>query len=290
MNTRIAPSPTGHFHLGTARTAYFNWLAARSTGGKFTLRIDDTDMSRNNDDHVTMIYDTMAWLGLDFDVTFKQSDRLDRYSKVADMLLDAGFATKRDGAIFFNPKTPDVLPTLDAWNDGISGIIRTPNSRDGIDNMVLIKSDGTPSYHFATVVDDRDFGIDWIIRGVDHIPNTVKHKYIDRAIMIVTGVDRTIRYSHVGLIHYKGKKLSKRDGASGLDYYRNDGYRPDAMLNALLMLGWGQTDPLFDKKYPLVDKQLAVKLFPDGKMKNYESSFNLDKLKWFNKKYKMLSK
>lgn len=145
MNTRIAPSPTGTMHLGTARTAYFNWLAARSTGGKFILRIDDTDLARNDDAHVDVIYDTMSWLGLDFDITFRQSQRLKRYADMADAMVDAGYAIRKDDAVFF--RSYDLTP-IDVWTDSICGIIKCDNSLDGIDKMVLIKSDGMPSYHF----------------------------------------------------------------------------------------------------------------------------------------------
>lgn len=286
MNTRIAPSPTGLFHFGTARTAYFNWLAARATGGNFVLRIDDTDADRNSQANVDYIYDMIVWLGLDCDTTFRQSDRLDRYRDVADLLSKNGYASDRDGAVYFDPND---LPTLDSWVDSIAGKIDCKDARDGIDKMVLMKSDGTPSYHFATVVDDRDYGIDWIIRGVDHISNTAKHKYIDRAVGIVTGIDHAVKYSHIGLIHLNNRKLSKRDDAAGLGYYRDKGYDPAAVLNAMLMLGWGHPDPAFDRKYPIVDKDLAVRLFMDGRLRNVSSKLDMSKLDWFNKKYRMQS-
>jgi glutamyl-tRNA synthetase len=275
-NTRIAPSPTGIFHIGTARTAYFNYLAARGSGGKFILRIDDTDTARNNEDHVKTIYESMDWLGLDYDITFRQSDRNDIYREMAQHLIRVDKAQLIDGAVFL--KTDSVITE---WDDLIAGkIVITDKANQDVNKMVLMKSDGTPSYHFATVIDDIQYGINLVIRGTDHISNTIKHAYIYDAL----GAPMPY-YAHVGLIHQGGKKISKRDGTGALSFYQENGYLPEAVLNSLLMLGWGHPDPSFDKKYPTVDKQSAIKLFPEGKMRSAPSSLNMPKLDWLNKRY-----
>ena len=159
-NTRIAPSPTGDMHLGTARTAYFNWLAARATGGRFYLRIDDTDNARNNQAHVQDIVDTMDWLGLDYDGMFFQSDRTDVYKGIAQDLCNSDQAIELDnGAIGL---VTDCIPVQ--WTDTIYGdIFITPSDADHCSGLILMKSDGTPSYHFASVIDDMDFNINYII-------------------------------------------------------------------------------------------------------------------------------
>ncbi len=275
MNTRIAPSPTGKSHIGFVRTAYLNYLAAKNTGGKFILRIDDTDKLRSQDIFTQDLISTLNWLGLDADMLFYQSSRYDRYQKVAQDLIDSGKAINIDGAICLNADF-----TIKSWDDSIAGKINIADDKfDSIKNLVLLRSDGTPTYHFASVIDDVDMDINWIIRGTDHLDNTAKHVYIYDAI----GAPLP-KFSHVGLIFYQGKKISKRDGVSSMDSYRD--YHPSAILNLVLKLGWSHKDPNIDKIYPLIDKDLAIKIFNQGNLRSQKSTIDLDRLKWLDKKYK----
>jgi len=277
-NTRIAPSPTGFFHLGTARTAYFNYLAARSTGGKFILRIDDTDAARNDEKHVDLIFEALEWLGLEYDFCFRQSDRnaSSIYLMTAHDMIDRGYAKQEsDGAIILIP--PDMPEN---WHDEIAGDIPiTERDKEGL-NLVLIRSNGTATYNFASVVDDLHFQVNHIIRGVDHITNTAKQVAVMQYLQ-----PNNFKYSHVGLIHFNKKKLSKRDGAANLLEWKEKGYHPEAILNALLKCGWNVNDPEIDKKMPLIPKVEAVKLFAEGNMRAAPSNFDLAKLEFFNKKY-----
>lgn len=275
MNTRIAPSPTGKAHIGFVRTAYLNYLAARSTGGKFLLRIDDTDKLRSQDIYTQDLIATLNWLGLDADMLFYQSSRYDRYAKVAQDLIDSGKAIMKDGAVCLNPTF-----NIKSWNDSIAGDITiTDDKFDAIKNLVLLRSDGTPTYHFASVIDDIDFDINWIIRGTDHLDNTSKHVYIYDAMNAVLP-----KFSHVGLIFYQGKKISKRDGIANMDSYNN--IQPSAILNSVLKMGWSHSDPNIDKIYPLIDKDLAIQIFNQGHLRSQKATLDLDRLKWLDKKYK----
>lgn len=293
FNTRVAPSPTGHFHLGTARTAYHNWLAARASGGKFILRIDDTDQNRNNDDYVTLIYNALDWLGIDYDDTFKQSDRIQHYKDVALLLIDNGMAVFDGSAIRLN-----VNFTLDHWKDFYGKKIAiTDKDYDFSRNLVLIKSDGFPTYNFSSIVDDIDSNINLIIRGSDHISNTSKQMFVLHALNMINyggKKDHYLDFCHVGLIMVKdpdtGKqvKLSKRNSASNLMDYKDSGFVPDAILNAVLKLGWAHKDPNFDRDYPLIDKNTAKKFFFDGNLKTTNCSFDVNKLNFLNRKFKNL--
>lgn len=271
-NTRIAPSPTGDMHIGTARTAYFNWLAARASGGKFTLRIDDTDRNRDDDVYLGVIIDTMRWLGLDYDQVAMQSARFHRYDEVAGLLVVNGKARVIDGgAISLSINMPDV------WDDMVAGSVKTAGKQDDI---VIIKSDGSPTYNFATVVDDHDLGINLVIRGADHMANTPKQ------IAIYDQLGWSLpTFAHVGLIHQNKKKLSKRDQAASMLYYRDQGIDPDAMLNFMLRLGWGPT--VDDKSTKTIDRDRALALFLDGgKMRAASSNADLQMLAAFDRKYK----
>lgn len=286
QNTRVAPSPTGFFHLGTARTAYHNWLAAKATGGQFLLRIDDTDAVRNNPEFTQLIYQAMEWLGLDFDATFEQSSRKSHYLTVAQLLVDKGLAVLADGAIRL--KTDYVV---DTWADGYKNVMAVSQKDNDISNaLVLIKSDGNPTYHFASVVDDVDYQITLIIRGADHISNTIKQLFILRALTDSGYVSTLppIDFLHVGLIMADGKKMSKRDGSSNLLIYQQNHYHPDAILNYILKLGWSHPDPTFDSKYPVIDKDLATRMFFEGRLKATNCSFDARKLDWLNKKHHAL--
>ena len=275
FNTRIAPSPTGAPHIGFVRTAYLNYLAARNSGGKFLLRIDDTDKVRSQDVFTQDLISTLNWLGLDYDLIFHQSSRYDRYKTLAQQLIDTGKAIIIDGAVCLNSDFK-----IKNWTDSIAGqIVIGDDKFDAIKNLVLLRSDGTPTYHFASVVDDIDYDINWIIRGTDHLDNTAKHIYIYDSLNAPLP-----KFSHVGLIFYKGKKISKRDGISNMDYYKN--YSQDAVLNSVLKLGWSHTNPNIDKIYPLIDKDLAIKIFDQGHLRSQKSTLDLDRLTWLNKKYK----
>lgn len=286
-NTRIAPSPTGDMHIGTARTAYFNWLAARASGGKFLLRIDDTDQKRSNPEYTQVILDTMKWLDLDYDELIYQSGRFDRYRERANYLLKEGYAAEKDGAIVLS--VPDILKdTLKSWTDVIGGeIVISEDDYSHINGSVIIKSDGSPAYNFATVVDDMDFGITCIIRGVDHITNTSKQAVI----FALLGPDYLStaavlpKFVHLGLICSDGKPLSKRDGAASMLHYMNAGYDSDAMLNFLGRLGWGPT--VDDKTTAMLPREKMLELFLQyGHMKSKSAGFDLSKLESFDRKYK----
>jgi len=274
INTRIAPSPTGHFHLGTARTAYFNWLAAKASGGKFILRIDDTDLSRNNIEAVNLIYASMKWLGLDWYNTFSQSDNYQLYRYYADALIKSNKAQVIDGGAI--QLLDPILPAY--WTDTIAGDIAiTDQDIDVCSKLILIKSDGTPTYNFATVIDDYTHDINYIIRGTDHISNTPKQLAIIHGLGI-----KPPKYAHVGLLFMNKKKLSKRDPSSSLVDYMH--YSPDAVLNFLLRLGWGPYKD--DKSTAIITKDRAIQMFlSDGKMKSSNANIDLVKLDSFNRKY-----
>ena len=264
------------------------------------LRIDDTDDNRNDQNAVDVIYDAMDWLGLDYDSTFRQSNQKPSYGNTEAKLFDAGLvrrveADKRDPVtgdvigrgVVTKLNVPDNLPA--DWTDMIKGSVKiTEKDIDLIRELILMRSDGSATYHFASVVDDVDSGRNLIMRGVDHTANTAKQI----AIWTALGGDMP-QFAHLGLIEVidpdtnKRKKLSKRDkGASLLDY-RDAGVHPDAMFNYLLRLGWSPSDPNFDKHTPLITRDDAVKMFlSDGKMKNSPVLFDPAKLDWYNRKYK----
>jgi len=276
MNTRIAPSPTGDMHIGTARTAYFNWLAARASGGKFFLRIDDTDLTRSKPEYTQVILDTMAWLGLDYDAVVYQSQRFDFYRSQAQELIHRGYAKEQEGAIVLQ-----IARGSYRWKDDLAGDMKvTDDDFDVANGMVLIKSDGSPSYNFASVVDDLALEIDLIIRGVDHITNT------SRQIILFNLFSGLIpRFCHIGLIHFDGKKLSKRDGAASMLYYRDKGYDPDAVLNFMARMGWGPK--VDDKTTSILPKDKMLELFlTGGTMKPSPANMDLHKLDSFDRKYK----
>src|SRR6056300_361105 len=272
--TRIAPSPTGYMHIGTARTALFNWLYARGRGGKFLLRIEDTDRERSTPEATEAILRGMDWLGLDFDGdVVSQFDRADRHAAVAHELLAAGkaykcFATQdeiqayRDAAraegrstLYQSPwrnadpaihpdaryvvriKSPDQGVTV--IPDQVQGDVTIRN--DQLDDMVLLRSDGTPVYMLAVVVDDHDMGVTHVIRGDDHLNNAARQIQI----YLAMGWDLPT-YAHIPLIHGPdGKKMSKRHGATGVEEYQALGYSAAGMRNYLARLGWSHGDDEF---------------------------------------------
>ena len=276
-NTRFAPSPTGFAHLGNFRTAYFNWLAARASGGSFLLRIDDTDLNRSDSKFIDVIIDTMNWLELDYDKLIYQSKRFDVYNKVANDLVSKGLARFGDDAIVL---FPDSIP--DFWDDELAGRVSISNDDKTRMNggIVLMKGDGSPTYHFASVVDDIEFGVNYLIRGKDHTTNTARHV----AIYMALGAPLP-RFAHIGLIRKDGTKLSKRDGAASMLSYREKGYDPDAMLNFMARLGWGPT--VDDKTTAILPREKMLQLFlSGGKMKNSDANMDMAKLDSFDKKYK----
>jgi glutamyl-tRNA synthetase len=295
-NTRIAPSPTGDMHLGTARTAYFNWLAARSTGGKFILRIDDTDVDRNKPEYTQVILDTMDWLGLDYDSIEYQSKRFDRYKEVANDLIGKKYARIAYGstdAVVLTPMDGNEISfnIPDSFQDELAGEVKI-TARDkelmvpstDSNGIVLLRSDGLPTYHFACVVDDIDMGINYVIRGVDHLTNTA------RQVAIYTALGAEVpKFAHIGLISKDKRKLSKRDGAASMLHYRDAGYDPDALLNGMARLGWGPT--VDDKTTALLPKEKMLELFfSGGKMKSSVANMEMHKLDSFDRKYKARKK
>ena len=285
--TRIAPSPTGNLHLGTARTAYFCWLAARASGGKFILRIDDTDAERHNEEAVNVIYQAMEWLGLDYDETFRQSQRKRIYVQIANELLDAHLAVALDnGAIAL--KWDANMPRV--FHDEIAGDIPiTDTNIEQIDRRLILLRGGDkqdqPTYQFTSIVDDFHYEVNYIIRGVDHITNTPKQIAIWWALsQWSVPKPKEIKFAHVGLIFKDGKKMSKRDGAASLLTYKEQGYSRDALLNFMLRLGWGPRKD--DKSNAIISKQQALGLFlTEGKMRNSNAGFDQAKLDWYKKVY-----
>lgn len=277
FNTRIAPSPTGSFHIGTARTAYFNWLAARSTGGQFILRIDNTDEKRNKQEYIDIILEAIEWLGLDYDQLVYQSERFEKHVQMAHELIKQGKAKEIDGGAIV--LVPDHLPS--SFRDEIIGPINiSQDDKDHCQNLVLIRSGGKiPTYQWSCVVDDIDFNINYIIRGVDHVTNT------SRQVAIYSTLKSNIpKFAHVGLIQLNKKKLSKRDGVSSVLAYKEEGYSPEAILNFILRLGWSVNPD--NKSTAIIDKDMALDLFMKNKMRAAPSNMDMAKLKWYNNKYK----
>jgi glutamyl-tRNA synthetase len=312
VRTRFAPSPTGYLHIGGARTALFSWAYARKMGGEFVLRIEDTDRERSTQESVQAILDGMAWLGLDWDVgPYYQMERLQRYKAVADQLLEHGhayycYASKEmldemreaqkargekpryDGR--WRPEEGKTLPTPPAgvtpvirfktplqgevtFNDMIKGPISVANSE--LDDLVIMRGDGIPTYNFGVIVDDWDMGITHVIRGDDHVNNT------PRQINILKALGAPIpSYAHVPMIlGQDGERLSKRHGAVSVLQYREEGYLPEALLNYLARLGWGHGD---DEKF---DVARFVEWFDVNGVNHAASRFDASKLTWLNQQY-----
>jgi glutamyl-tRNA synthetase len=271
VRVRIAPSPTGLLHIGTARTALYNWLFARHEGGEFRLRIENTDTSREVAEAVDQIQDSLRWLGLDWDGphTF-QLDRMEDCRKVADRLLADGTAYEDEGAIRF--RMPDEGVT--AWDDVVRGRIEYPNEK--LEDVVIVRSDGRPTYNFASPMEDVWDGITHVIRGDDHIPNTPKQLNIIRAV----GAEIPV-YAHVPMIFgMDGKKLSKRHGAQAVEEFRTAGYLPETMLNFLALLGWAP-----DGETTLMGRDELVERFSLERVSPSPSQFDYQKLDWMNGVY-----
>jgi len=281
---RIAPSPTGKLHIGTIRTAYHNWLIAnQNPESKLIVRIDDTDLERSQPELIKSIYDSLSELGIDYDKTFKQSERFDRYTQVAKALVMAGAAIEDDGCIRLNKDIGWKQNSCD-WEDTITG--KKEASMQILDyavNQVIMKSDGSPAYNFASTVDDFDENITWIVRGVDHISNTYKQVLIWRLLNEILGEDKDLPdFTHVGLVcHKSGKKLSKRDS----DEINLTGVSTEALLNYVLRLGWSPKEDT--KANNIIDREKAIKLFlNEGNIKSSNAKIDLNKLDWYTKKYR----
>ena len=304
--TRFAPSPTGYLHVGGARTALFSWLHARKHGGKYVLRIEDTDLQRSTAESINAILEAMTWLGLDYDEgPFYQTKRFDRYNEVIDELLEKGLAYRcncsrerldelREGQMQRKEKprydghcrgqfVPDDAPHVIRFrnppegsviiDDQVRGKIVFQN--DELDDLIIRRTDGSPTYNLTVVVDDLDMGITDVIRGDDHVNNT------PRQVNILQALGKTPpRYAHVPMIlGDDGSRLSKRHGAVSVMEYRNQGILPEALLNYLVRLGWSHGDE------ELFTLDQMVELFDIADVNKAASTFNTEKLLWINQHY-----
>jgi len=305
VRTRFAPSPTGYLHIGGARTALFSWAYARHHGGKFILRIEDTDLERSTAESVQAILDGMRWLGLDWDEgPFFQMQRLARYREVAQALIAAGHAyydympKEELDALRANQTARGEKPRYDraigqryrgegpapirfktpqegevGWNDLVKGPISFPNAE--LDDLVLLRADGVPTYNFGVVVDDLDMDITHVIRGDDHVNNTPRQIHIFRALQ------RDLpAFGHVPMIlGADGERLSKRHGATSVIEYASLGYLPEALVNYLARLGWSHGDA------ELFSRDELVQWFDLARVSRSPAQFNPEKLAWINQQY-----
>ena len=289
VRVRFAPSPTGYLHIGGARTALFNWLYARHTGGTFVLRIEDTDAARNTQEAVEVILDGLRWLGLDWDEgpttgdaagagkgnygPYFQSQRGDIYKKRIAELQEKGFAYEHDGAVKFKmTRDAIVIPDLVVGN-----VTRELTDREKMEpDFVIVRTDGQPVFHFVNVVDDLEMKITHVIRGEDHLSNTAKHIALFRAF----GVEPP-QYAHIPLIlNPDGTRMSKRATGASLSTYMADGYAPEAVVNYLCLLGWS---PKNDReKVPIAE---IIQLFELPQILRHNARFDIDKLHWLDGEY-----
>jgi glutamyl-tRNA synthetase len=307
--TRFAPSPTGLLHIGGVRTALFSWLHARHHGGRFILRVEDTDRERSTDEAVQVILDGMEWLGLDADEgPYYQSRRMDRYREVLGQMLAGGHAYRcyctraeleemraRQLAAKQKPRYDGRCRDLATPRAGVESVIRFRNPADGevvvddqvhgrvvfqnseLDDLIIARSDGTPTYNFCVVVDDSDMGVTHVIRGDDHLNNTPRQMNMLRALGAAVPV-----YAHVPMIlGADGAKLSKRHGAVSVLQYQEDGYLPDALLNYLVRLGWSHGDQEVFTRAEMIAE------FDIRNVNKAASAFNGEKLLWLNQQHMM---
>ncbi len=308
IRTRFAPSPTGYLHIGGARTALFSWAFAKKHGGRFVLRIEDTDLDRSTPESVQAILDGMQWLGLDYDEgPFYQMKRLDRYREVVEELLEKGlayycYASKEElDEMREAQRSRGEKPRYDGrWRDskqtppqGVTPVIRFKTPRDGevviddlvkgrivvqnceLDDLVIMRADGTPTYNFGVVIDDMDMGITHVIRGDDHVNNTPRQINILKAL----GAPLPI-YAHLPMILGEdGERLSKRHGAVSVMQYFEDGYLPEALLNYLSRLGWSHGDE------EVFDMEKFISWFDLDKVSKSAAQFNPEKLLWINQQH-----
>lgn len=276
VRVRFAPSPTGNVHIGNIRAAIFNWLFARHAGGKFLLRVEDTDRERSTQAAIDTLLDCMRWLGLDYDEPeVYQSQQIERHLAVAEDLVGRGLAyrdNKGGGGecvIFRMPKTGRL-----AYTDLVKGTIK--KKAEDTQDFVIVRSDGTPVFHLSNVVDDIDMGITHVIRGDDHVENTFKHIELFKAMGAAVP-----QYAHLPMIvNNQGKPYSKRDGAAFVGEFREQGYLPEALFNFLLLLGWAPGD---DRE--VLTRDEMIELFTLERCKSSAARFDLKKLIWMNGEY-----
>jgi glutamyl-tRNA synthetase len=271
VRVRMAQSPTGFLHIGGVRTFLFNWLFARGRGGECLLRIENTDTSREVAESVEQIQRSLTWLGIDWDgeLTF-QLDRMDTCRDLARRLVDEGKAYEDEGAIRI--RMPDEGVT--AWDDAIKGTIEVPNVE--LEDLVLVRSDGRPTYNFASPLEDWLDGITHVIRGDDHVSNTPKQLNVLRALRAEPPV-----YAHVpSVFGADGKKLSKRHGAVSVDEFRAAGYVPEALMNFLALLGWAP-----DGETTIMSRDELVDRFSLDRVGSSPATFDYAKLDWMNGVY-----
>ncbi|VEI44186.1 glutamyl-tRNA ligase [Actinobacillus equuli] len=307
VRTRFAPSPTGYLHVGGARTALYSWLYAKHFNGEFVLRIEDTDLERSTPEATAAILEGMEWLNLAWEHgPYYQTKRFDRYNQVIDQMIEQGLAYRcycskerlenlrneqeankekprydrhclgnhehsadePHVVRFKNPQEGSVV-----FDDAVRGRIEISNSE--LDDLIIRRTDGSPTYNFCVVVDDWDMGITHVVRGEDHINNT------PRQINILKALGAPIpTYAHVSMINGDdGQKLSKRHGAVSVMQYRDDGYLPEALVNYLVRLGWGHGDQ------EIFSREEMIELFDIHSVSKSASAFNTDKLQWLNQHY-----
>ena len=270
MRVRFAPSPTGELHVGGARTALYNWLLARGSGGAFVLRIEDTDRERSTPENRERILEALRWLELDWDEgPFSQAERADRHNEAIEQLLRDGHAYEDEGAVRFR-----VPPGETVVEDLIRGPIRFPH--DAIKDFVIRRSDGSPLYNLAVAVDDLDMEISHVVRGDDHLSNTPRQLMVIRALGYAPPA-----YAHLPLLHGPdGKKLSKRHGATSVEELRARGYLPEAVRNYLALLGWG-----LDDRTTFIDTEALIEHFSLARVSRSPAVFDEQKLRWMNGHY-----
>jgi glutamyl-tRNA synthetase len=279
MNVRVrfAPSPTGHVHIGNIRAAIFNWLFARHEGGRFLLRIEDTDRERSTPEACQTLLEAMAWLGLDYDEPpVYQSSRREAHLAAAEELLARGHAYQEDKGgtgrgeciVFRMPSTPI------EFDDLVKGSLKKPAS--DLHDFVIVRSDGTPVFHLANVVDDIAMGITHVIRGDDHVENTFRHIALFRALGAPVP-----KYAHLPMIvNRQGRPYSKRDGAAYVGEFRERGILADALFNYLALLGWSPGDGR-----ELLSRRELIELFTLDRVQTSPAQFDMDKLLWMNAQY-----
>ncbi len=270
VKTRFAPSPSGYLHIGGVRTALYAWLYARNQGGKFLLRIEDTDIERSSEESKLSIFEGMKWLGLDHDEEIiHQSERFEIYKKRADELISAGKAYESEGAIRFkSDRSSNVI-----ISDQVFGDVEV--NGDEMDDFIIMRSNGAPTYHFAVVIDDFESGITHVMRGDDHLKNTARH------IQLMKAFDYPIPdFVHLPMIlGPDGSRLSKRHGAMNVLHYKEEGFSSEALLNYLVRLGWSKGDQEIFSIQEMIDGFDLVGI------NKASAKFDIEKLRWVNQQH-----